>query len=711
MFSLWRDFRYSLRTLKRSPLTSLVILGVLAIGIAANVAMFSGFEAWVLRPLAFHQPEQLIFIYQTQPRQGNSQLSVSDPTTLDLQRELRSAQDVGAFRRVRFNILSDESPRRVQATAVSANLFPLLGVAPDLGRNFTAQEDAAGGVSAVALISRNIWRDNFAEDDAVLKQSLRIDGRPHRVVGVMPEGFAFPEWAEVWVPLKLDSRASRSNRSLNVIGRLRPERTLVEAGQELARISNDLERSHTQDMESFQLQAMSLRESFVPPVIDTAMLATMGAALFVLLIICTNVASLLMAQTTTRSSELALLSALGAGRLSLARRMMIESVLLALAGGLVGTFLGLWSVEWMISWVPVSPPYLFAFRFDFRAVVFTVGLSVLTGIACGLAPVWRNSGLDLIEALKGGSGRTSSARGGRLRQLLVAGQFAASLLLALGALLMVRSYLNQQRLEPGYSSDGLFVTDILLSSEAYAEGAVRVDFAERALDGLRRIPGVSSAGLADFLPISPRGNQVVSIVAEGRPRQPGEERFLTLHAVSSDYLSTLQLPLIAGRSFTQSEAREGADVVILSAGVVARLWEDGLGLGRQVRIGDSPQWRTVVGVTADIDPGHRMVSFARIPEIQAHVPYGGVRDRRIALVVRSDQPLSALAPLIRRELQILDSSLPVPEVLAMEQVVDQVQWVARVLYPSLDPLRVSGTPDLSTRDLRSRSRLGRTAAP
>ena len=205
--------------------------------------------------------------------------------------------------------------------------------------------------------------------------------------------------------------------------------------------------------------------------------------------------------------------------------------------------------------------------------------------------------------------------------------------------------------------------------------ASKLDFAERALARLERIPGVSSVGLADFLPISGRVSQAVSIVAEGRPRQAGEEELLTQHAVSSEYLATLGVPLIAGRSFTAGKARDGADVVVLSSGVVSRLWDDGSGLGRRVRVGDSPQWKTVVGVTADIDLWHRLVSFARIPEIQAHVPYGSVRDRRIAIVVRGDQPLSALAPLIRNELYSLDATLPVPEVVTMDQAINQVQWM------------------------------------
>lgn len=446
---------------------------------------------------------------------------------------------------------------------------------------------------------------------------------------------------------------------------------------DLARLSRILEERYPTEMESYQLGAISLRESFVPPVIDTALLASMAAAVFVLLIICTNLASLLMAQSTARSSELAILAALGASRFGLARRLLLECLLLALAAAGLGTFLGFWSLQWMISWVPVNPPYLFEFRFDARVLIFTLALSILTGILCGLAPLWRSSGVELVQALKGGNSRSSSGRGGGFRRLLVATQFAASLLLALGALLMVRSYINQQQLKPGYPVGGLVVVDLSLSGVAYAEESSRVEFVERAVRGLESLPGVVAAGAADLLPISQRGNRTLSIEAEGFPREPGDEVYVSLHAVSSSYLETLRIPLLEGRQLSTQEGRTDARVVILSQGAVKQLWPYGSGLGRRVKLEDSGDWLTVIGVTADVDPGHRMVSLSRQPRIQTYVAYGSRSERGIALVARSKRSPSALLPLVRRQIRELDPSLPVEEILSMQQVIDQVQWVLR----------------------------------
>ncbi len=678
MHSLIHDLKFAFRVIRKNRLTSAVIVATLALGIAGNTAMFAAFEAWVLRPLDFDQPERLVALNEARPKLGLDRGAVSVANLRDWQAEARSFETISAYSRHVFNLHDEDAPESVEGVRVEASLFPMLGAEPVLGRGFLAQEDVPNG-PAVALISHQLWQRKLSSDPGVIGSTVRLDGRVHEVIGVMPPGFEFPEWAHLWTPLAQGSGiGERDQRWLSTVGRLRPGISLEDAQVEMSGLGERLAKQYPRSNTGWSVVVRPLREQWAPPVIRLALSASIIAASFVLLVICANVANLMLAQATGRQRELAMRSALGASRRRLVSQMVLESLLLALGGGLLGTVLAGWWMEWMLAWAPVQAPYLFRFTSDFQALIYTVIISIVSGVICALAPVWRSSGMDVVETLKGGGQRSVVAGGGRrMRNGLVVAELAISMLLVIGALLMVKSFLREQRIEPGYRTAEVFTLRLSFTNKAYQDDQKRGIFLDQALTRLAALTEVDSVGAASHLPVSQSGYSGVRVEAVGRPAQAGEEPLAAVSSVTRSYLESLDIQVSAGRDFTRGETLEGGEVALISHSLAKLLWPQGEALEQRIRWHGDPDasWLRVIGVVGDIDPGHSMVS-SDWPRQQIYVPYGQASTEAVSFVMRSTAPLDILAPAVRRELFALDPTAAFSSVDTLDHAIERVHWVS-----------------------------------
>jgi predicted permease len=674
-----QDFRVAARQLIRRPTWAAAIVLVIAVGIGANAAMFSAFEAWVLRPLDFPEPDELVQLEEAQPRLGRDGIAVSPSNYGDWLLRQTSFESMGALHRHRYNLADEGEPVRLDGAYVSATLFPTLGKSPIVGRAFTDEDDLPGLPAAVALISERLWRERFDASSDVIGKTIRLDGRVHEIVGVMEPGFRFPEWAEVWTPLGLDVHdGERATRWIGVYARLAPGASLEIARRDFEAISAQLAAEYPEANRDFAAQVLPLRKAFVPDVIETALTASLGAALFVLLVICANVAGLMLARASARSRETAVRAALGASRARLARQSLVEGVLLGVPASALGALLGFLDLRSMLSYAPVEPPYLFEMSFTPLAGVYTLLLSLLAGLACGLASVVRSSGARLHEALKSGGRETGGGRlGKRARSALIFAEIALSTSLAAGALLMVRSFLALQARDPGFDSEGVLSAELSIAGEGLERPEERVKVAERVVLALREIPGVALASAASRLPAS-QSNEIWEVTAEGSGREANEAVASTIQGLFGPYFETLGIRLLAGRSFTETEMREGGKVVIVSEDLARALFGTTDAVGRRIRGAreSDPSAHLVVGVARDIDIGRDMVS-TDLPRGQIYHPYGEAPLDALGVLVKGTVDRARLSASVREAVRRAAPGIPLSEVLTLDEAVFRVRWTSR----------------------------------
>ena len=453
MSTLFADVRHAFRALQRRAGSSILAVLCLGVGIAVQTTMFAGADPWLFRPLPFTAPERLASVREADPV-GRFRLA-SVPTYFAW-RQSASFADLGAVSRVGFNLSTEDEPERVRGARVTATLFPLLGAQPRTGRLFTEEEDRPGG-PPVCVIGDSLWRRNFGGRDGILGSTLKIDGEAHTVVGVMPAGWAYPEQEEIWTPLRLDPASrDRAGRWLDVIGRLRPEATFASASQELDVLARQVAAENPETSEGWGFRLASLLSQQTPPGIRTALLLMLAAGTFVLLIACANVATVLLAQGVDRRREFATRLALGAGASRILRQVLVESLVLALAGGALGVALARWGIVLMAGAIPVQPPFWATMDINPRVVVATLLSCVLASVAAGLLPALEAARLDVRGALQdGGRSGTPGARSRRLGNFLVGAELAASVVLLSGAVLMIRSFHARQAFDLGIRPDGV----------------------------------------------------------------------------------------------------------------------------------------------------------------------------------------------------------------------------------------------------------------
>jgi len=534
------DFRLSLRLLRRNPGFSAAAIVVLALGIGANTAIFSVVNAVLLRPLPFDDPSRIMQVWHVPPAKsfpGMTTFAVSPANYLDWRSQSSSFEQIAAYGFRSFTVGGTERPEAVQAGSVALDFFPLLRVQPLLGRTFTPDEDQPGA-GHVVVLGYNFWRDHFASDRNIVGRNVLLDGETYSVVGVMPETFRFPSWAKLWVPLAWDNatRAVRGNHNYGVIARLKKNVGIHQAQTELSAISTRLEQTYPEDDKGWGATILPLREQLVGDV-RPALLVLLGAVAFVLLIACSNVANLVLAKTLARRKEIAIRTALGASRLVVLRQILAETVLLSVTGGVLGLLLAYFGIGLIVKVLGDRIPPFMQVTLDAPVLAFTLLLSVVAGVLAGLIPSVRFTKADVNEALKQGQSRgTSDARGGGTRRLLVVSEVALSLVLLIGAGLMIRSLWELRKVQPGFDPHNVLTMTVPMPRNRFASPSGEINFFQDALTRVRALPGVESAGVIDSLPLNGGGsNQPFTI--EGRPVPPMSEHPKWTFALSAQAIS------------------------------------------------------------------------------------------------------------------------------------------------------------------------------
>lgn len=690
MDSILQDFRLALRLVRKRPTASLVVILTLALGIGATTTFFASFYGMVLRPLPFAEPQNLVSLMSSRPQDDASWQRVSALDYRDVVSESNVFEGAGAYRWMSYNLQTEETPERIAGAAVEASLFPTLGVAPQLGRGFSADDDMPRGPK-VALISDALWQRRFDRDPRAIGATLRIDDTPWEIIGVMPDGFRFPNEGHVWTPLALDTASmQRGERDLAVIARLSSGQDAETAMAGLQPVADRLAQLYPQSHRGWSFSVMELHDAWLPPVTQLAMVAQIVLVFGVLLIVCANVANLALAQASVRRQEMALRAALGASRHRLARLTLAESMVLATAGGLVGILASTWSENWMLSISPVTIPYWLDMSADLPVVLFGVALTVLTGFMVGLLPAIKGTGLHLFNGLRSGGGGEDPSRG-RLRQGLVVMEYAITVVVLVAGLLMTQSFDNVRDKDQGFAVEDRLTFRLALTGEDYASVDARRTFYEELEGRLEALPGVEAAGWSTHLPISQRGYRAARLEVPGRDTDLTPGPRTTLGTVSAGYLESLDIQLLEGRGFTSEELWEGQPAMLISHRLAEHLWPGEEAVGRQLRTrgrdaeGETGPWHRVVGVVGDVAPGQMLAGLAPFPDFQVYVPAVHHSPDGLELsssptfvLAASGGDLNALAEIIKAEVHGVDSTLPVFDLRSMHTVLDRFYFAQKL---------------------------------
>ncbi len=670
MDALRQDIRHGLRRLARSPGFTIVALLTLALGIGANTAIFTVVNAIILKPLPYDHPEQLVGVFHRM--RGTSDLStLSPPNFIDVRAQTRALAEVAAVNTSSFTITGTGTPVRVDGAQVSASLFDVLRVSPILGRRFHAEENEPGK-HHVVILSHALWLQRFGGNRDVVGRTITIDSAPHTVVGVMPAGFSYPEGRALWVPFEYHESFRVSNRGawyLDVIGRLKPGVTATDAARDVAGIARRLERQYPKSNTDLEMTAEPLHGWIVGDT-RTSLLLLLGAVGFVLLIACANVANLTLARAAAREGELAVRTALGAGRGRLVRQLLTESLLLSLIGGVCGLLLAWWGSDALVGLQPAGIPRLGEVGIDGTVIGFAAIAAVTTGLLFGSIPALQVTRVGLVGALKeGGRGALTGRRSVRVRSALVVGELALAVALLAGAGLLINSFVRVQQVHPGFSADQALSFRVSLPEATYAERPQRIAFYERLLTRLSALPGVHSAGAVVGLPLSGL-NFTISFHVKGRPEAPpGQEPGMEVRVASSDYFRAIGIPLKRGRLFTSSDVMAAPQVVLLSESAVKRYFPNEDPLGKTIEIGwhfdeGKQAGGKVVGIVGDVkDAG---LDEPSPPEI--YIPHAQIGISDMTVVVRGALPLTALARTVEAALRELDPDLPMANLKTLDEV-------------------------------------------
>ena len=668
--TFWQDMRYGVRMLRRNPGFTTVAVLTLALGIGANTAIFSVVNAVLLRPLPYDNPHQLVMVWET-IREAGYQTGPSYPNFEDWREQNQVFEQMVAFRSLDYTLTGVEEAVRVQGARVSAGFFPLLRVEPILGRPFLPEEDQAGAKNVV-ILSYGFWHRRFGGDPGAVGKKVTLDGTDFTVIGVLPPGFKFPYEmvpAELWTPTALDAELfpQRGLHALGAIGRLKPGVTLQQAQAEMDTIARRLEQEYPEDNTGRGVNLVPLHRQVVGGV-RPALLILLSAVGFVLLIACANTANLLLARGAARQEEMSIRAALGAGRGRLVGQWLTESMLLGLAGGTAGLVLALWALDAFVALVPDDFPRLGSIGIDGRVAGFALTVSLLTGLASGLAPAIHASGPDLQGGLKA-SGRTSAGSGRhRLRSLLVVSEVMLTLVLLIGAGLLIRSFLRLLDVKPGFNPMNILTFEMSAPPSDY-DGNQLADFYRQVLDRVKSLPGVVSAGSATTLPLT--GNNIGTIFrALGRPAPaPGEEPRIMYYSISPGYFRTMQIPLLKGRVLTERDMRDKAGVIVVNETLARRFWPGQDPLGEQLSLGLSldqegePEAYEIVGIVGDVR--HRGLDREVFPQI--YVSYRQQTWAFMSFVVRSNRDPLSLVGGIRNQTLAVEKNQPVYNFQTMEQ--------------------------------------------
>lgn len=679
--NLLSDLRFSLRTLRRSPAFSAAAVLVLALGIGANTAIFSVVNAVLLRPLPFDDPSRIMQVWHVPPAKsfpGLTRFAVSPANYLDWRSQSSSFEEMAAYGFRSFTVGGSERPEAIQAGAVASDFFPLLRMRPLLGRTFMPDEDRPGQ-DKVVVLGYNFWRDHFASDPNVLGRNLLLDGAKYSIVGVMPEALQFPSWAKIWVPLAWTNeiRAIRGNHNYGVIAGLKKGVNIHQAQAELSAISSRLEQVYPEDDKGWGAVIVPLREQLVGDV-RPALLVLLGAVAFVLLIACANVANLVLAKTLARRKEIAIRTALGASRFVVLRQILAETVLLSVVGGAVGLFLARFGITLIVKVLGDRIPPFMQITLDIPVLAFTLFLSVVAGVLAGLLPSVRFTRADVNEALKQGQSRGSSdLRGGGTRRLLVVSEVALSLVLLIGAGLMIRSLWELSKVQPGFDPHNVLTLTVPLPPNRYSSPAGQISFFQDVLRRIRALPRVDSAGVIDSLPLN-GGGSIQPFSIEGRPvQQMSDQPEVDVRVISHGYIRAMHIPILRGRDFTDSDVAGRPGAVLISDSLARRFWPKEDPIGKHLTLSFYPNVvREVVGIVGDtkMDSLDETRPVAAIYHALAQLtapPSEPWRSFGLTFAVRtSSDPMNSVSA-VTKAIHEVGPDLPVVDVMSMNDVIAQ----------------------------------------
>jgi len=667
-----QDLRYAVRTTLRAPGFSFVVITALAIGIGVNTAIFSVVNSVLLRPLAYGDPDRIVMVWMDNKRMKVSEDIHSYPNYVDYRDQNQTLEQLAAYSGVSMNLIGAGEPERVIGSMTTANLFDVLRVDPLLGRPYSVEEEQPGR-DAVVVLSYSFWQRRFGGDKNILGQSISLSDRARTVIGVMPPGFKFPHKdAEFWAPLAIDPerRGFRGAFGYYAVGRLKPGVTLDQAQADMSSIADNLERQYPNILEGYGANVVPLHRQVVGSV-QPALLILLVAVSLVLLIACANVANLLLARAASREREIAVRSALGAGRARLVRQLLTESLLLAITGGALGLLLAYWGLRSLIAIAPADVPRLNEIGIDWRVLVFTAVVSLLTGVLFGIAPALQSSKTDLNEALKEGGRSSTSARGRRLRSALVVTEIALSLLLLTGAGLLARSFERLQSVDLGFRADHLLTMNLQLSRTRY-QGKQGAEFYRQLIERVQGLPGVVSAGATTAIFIGTLPNSSNFTIEDRPPMAASEQIEAPIDFVTPGYFRAMGIPLLMGRELTEQDDGSRQPVALINKTFADRFWPDQDPTGKRFKFGDATSddpWLTIVGVVGDV----RRTGYDSAVRCESFLPYTQRSFMGfMTLVVRTSTEPSSIIPIVREQVTEIYSDQPISHIMTMDQMLGEM---------------------------------------
>ena len=677
---VWQDLRYGARMLLKHPGFTLIAILTLALGIGANTAIFSVINATLLRPLPYKNPDQIVMVWGTNPGGfgWRGKTGFSAPSFLDYQQQNQVFERMATFNDIDFTLVGTDNSERIHSGMVTAEFFDVLAVQPILGRTFVP-EDSQTGRDHVVVLSYSLWQRRFGSDQHIIGQTIRLDATPYIVIGVLPQGFDFsiPDYFEsrgLWVPTVLpqdNSNSERGHKYLSVIARLKPAVALRQAEQDMRVITERLAREYPGTMGKFGVKLTPLHEQIVGD-IRPVLLLLFGAVGFVLLIACANVANLQLARASTRQKEIAIRRALGASRGRLLRQLLTESVLLSLIGGTLGLLLALWGIRLLTALGPARIPHGTIVPVDLTVLAYALVLSLVTGILSGLAPALQSTPTRHSESLKEGGRNSAASEGGlRLRKLLTVSEVALSMMLLIGAGLLIRSFIGLLQVNPGFESKNILTARFDLPKYSYPEATRQAAFYTQVMERIKGLPGVIAVGATNELPLT-MGTHTSSFSIEGRAPIDDSDQSLAVEdsLVSADYFRTMGIPLIKGRAFSATDDGSAMPVALINQSFARRFFPNENPIGQHLRFESKSPWITIVGIVGDVR-GFGLDKEAKseiyLPyQQQSFLPY--ISLSRMHLVVRTTGDPNGIAAAALESVREIDKDLPSPQARTMETV-------------------------------------------
>jgi putative ABC transport system permease protein len=665
----WQDIRYGARMLRKNYGFTLIAVVTLALGIGANTAIFSVVNSVLLRPLPYKDSDRLMRIRETKMPQF-PEFSVSPGNFLGWKADNTVFERLVAMRFSAFNLTNTGDPERLRGMKVTEGFFSMLGVQPQIGRDFLPEEDQVGK-NNVVILSHGLWQRRFGGDPQILNQTVTLDGQSYTVIGVMPAAFQFMDRTnELWTPMAFTVQQTQNygGHSLAAVGQLKPGVTVEQARTEMVGIADKLATLHPEANTGWSVKISPMLE-FMVRSIKPALLFLLGAVVFVLLIACANVANLLLGRATDRQKEIAIRTALGAGRWRIVRQLLTESVLLSLMGGLLGLLLAKWGLSVLLTFVPEDLPRMSDVSLDGRVLAFSAVITLLTGLIFGLIPALQTSKPNLNETMKeGGRGSTEGRRHQFIRNTLVVLEVASALVLLVGAGLMIKSFMRLQQVDIGFNPDKALAVSVPLPQTKYSKEDQQVAFFQQLLEKVRTLPGVETVGATSGVPLS-RDDFVLAFKIQGQPELPPEASQSTnYYSISADYFKAMGIPLLRGRVFNERDIKDSLPVAVINETMAKKVFSDEDPIGKRITFdtqSDKPDWYEIVGIVGDV----KHYGLDRATTLQTYEPYTQQTLSNMTLIARATGDPTSLSAAIRQEVLNLDKEQPISNISTLDKYV------------------------------------------